>query len=327
MSTKTYGSTRAWWQHETQCHRVQRSWVCTPCKQIQLTSTFENSALFDEHIARHHPTLAPNQLDGIRDMCEMEVGKRPPRSLCPLCQATIRKTRGEGREREVERHVAHHLEQLAFFAAFPPGQMHEDDSEFKDDSDSEDESQRDTNLNASEDAHLNLDKVNAFLAEQERVASDLEPPLKPAASVSAEQTSRAVRGDHGVSENPQSGGGVVPSFPVFVQMPPPNEHFHPREPLLADVEASLRSPGMICVIYGVGGVGKTMAARQYSYTHKEHFDAVFWLQADTAPGLADSYLHMVMAVGLAHSGEDHDHVIAKGRHWLQQTGSDCPKID
>jgi hypothetical protein len=82
----------------------------------------------------------------------------------------------------------------------------------------------------------------------------------------------------------------------------------------------LRSPGLICIFHGVGGVGKTLAAVQYIYTHKEHYDAIFWLQADTAPGLADSYLQMVMALGIFNGTEDHHHIIDKGRNWLQETG-------
>jgi len=34
------------------------------------------------------------------------------------------------------------------------------------------------------------------------------------------------------------------------------------------------------VIYGLGGVGKTQLAIEYSYQHRNDFDIIHWLRAD-----------------------------------------------
>ncbi|KAM0723449.1 hypothetical protein Q7P37_000435 [Cladosporium fusiforme] len=54
-------------------------------------------------------------------------------------------------------------------------------------------------------------------------------------------------------------------------------------------------------------------------THKDQYDAVFWCQANTAPGLTDSYIKMAMTLGVANSPDDHHLVITRGRNWLQET--------
>ena len=318
-SARTYGSRKSWWEHETQRHRVQRSWKCTPCEKAQRKSVFMAAATFDEHFVNHHPVkLTPLQLHSIRDLCERDDGVSKPDGTCPLCKETIssgRKTGAKAFARLVKKHVSEHLEQLAFFVAIPAGQMllMEDDPEFQDDSDSEDGLQSEIQSVVSKDTHMSkrdihIANVNQFLADQQK--TDFQTG-GGALVQDSEKRPTSVTG----------APAAAPEYPIRILMHPPNEHFYSRQSSLTDAARFLRSPGVICLFHGVGGVGKTLAAVQYIYTQSQQYDAIFWLQADTAPGLADSYLRMVMALGIV-SGwtEDHHHVIDKGRNWLQETG-------
>ena len=46
------------------------------------------------------------------------------------------------------------------------------------------------------------------------------------------------------------------------------------------------------VLYGLGGVGKTQIAIEYSYRHHADFDIVYWLRADNYDTLLMSYLQL-----------------------------------
>lgn len=330
LSGKTYSSRKVWWEHERERHRVRRSWNCAPCEHEKRQSVFENPTQFDEHIAKHHPQLTPTQLRNIRDICQRDIGIRRPQSICPLCKETIlckKDVEVNTVERSVRKHVSDHLEQIAFFVAFPTGQMlsKEDDSEFQDDSDSDDGIRTEIKSIASKDTHLSkkdihIATMHRFIADQEKAEHAPGGIAIPGISVAGDQGQQTVRGNDGESTRIQGLRTEAPLFPIRILMHPPNEHFYARQSFLADADKVLRTYGSICIFHGVGGVGKTLAAVHYIYTHQNHYDAIFWLQADTAPGLSDSFFQMAMALGLIHGIEDHRQVMDKGRTWLQETG-------
>jgi hypothetical protein len=261
----------------------------------------------------------------LRDMCQRELGQQRPRDVCPLCNKIIPIkdiSSIRAAERAVRKHVSDHMEQLSFFVASSAGQMRlqDGDSEFQDDSDFEDGLQSEIKTIASKETHLSrkdiqVANLKAFIADQQKAAGDSSSGL--ALGLISPEVTPTDRTSSTPTQDPDIG---VPVFPVFVQIPPPNEHFYSRSNLLIDLDKCLSSSGAICILHGVGGVGKTLAAVQYSHIHKEQYDAVFWLHADTAPGLTDSYLKMALALGVADSPEDHYLIMAKGRNWLQTTG-------
>jgi hypothetical protein len=225
-------------------------------------------------------------------------------------------------ERAVRKHVSDHMEQLSFFVASSAGQMRfeDDDSEFQDDSDFEDGLQSEIKTIASKETHLSRKEIHvanlkAFIADQQKVAGDNSSGLALGSTLP-----EAAPIDRTSSTPIQDLDTGVPVFPVSVQVPPPNEHFYSRSSLLLDLDKCLSSSGAMCIAHGIGGVGKTLAAVQYSHVYKEQYDAVFWLHADTAPGLTDSYLKMALALGVADSPEDHHLIMSKGQTWLQETG-------
>jgi hypothetical protein len=46
------------------------------------------------------------------------------------------------------------------------------------------------------------------------------------------------------------------------------------------------------VIYGLGGVGKTQIAIEYSYQHRDEFDIIHWFRADDFETLLTSYVQL-----------------------------------
>lgn len=319
-SAKTYGNRRSWWEHETQQHRIKRAWICGPCGQ---NLVFDTPAALDTHIRNEHEIkLNPMQLQSIRDHCREDIATENPSSICPLCQKAIEcKNQSDPKsfERAVRKHVSNHLEQLAYFVAVPAGKMllKDDDSELQDDSDSEYGLQSEIESVKSKGTHLSkkqvqIENVNAFIADQRRTVDNAGQGPTTGASGGHERPNIVTAPSLGAHP-------TVPNFPIQILVHPPNEHFYSREGLLSDAHKVLSSPGLVAIFYGVGGVGKTLAAVEYIYTYKENYDAIFWLQADTAPGLADSYLQMAMSLGLVNGTEDQNHVIDKGRVWLQET--------
>ena len=331
-SAKTYGSRKSWWDHEIERHRTKHVWVCAPCEVAHRESKFESPDLFDEHIDTAHTVKLNNsQLESVRDMCRKDGSVISPRLECPLCRISFvnhNEVRPKAFERTVRKHVSDHLEQLAFFVAIPAGRTleEEDASEFADDSDSEIDMRSKIESIASNDSHLSkkqmqMENVRSFIADQGIVAH-IAPINLSAAPIDITKSATHDWDASDESSSPQRPGPPTePKFPLLILMHPPNEHFYARDDSLAGIRNTFSSPGSMLIMDGVGGVGKTLTAVEYLYVNKKHFDAIFWTQADTAPGLADSYVQMSLALGLAHGTEDLKHIIDKGRVWLQETGT------
>ncbi|KAG8533100.1 uncharacterized protein KY384_001883 [Bacidia gigantensis] len=82
-----------------------------------------------------------------------------------------------------------------------------------------------------------------------------------------------------------------------------------------------------CVLTGIGGVGKTQTALEYTYRYRDKYDAIFWLEAEDKWTLTAKYAQISDALGLLdqHTFEKDGHRrqtlgIEKAREWLQSTG-------
>ncbi len=73
-------------------------------------------------------------------------------------------------------------------------------------------------------------------------------------------------------------------------------------------------------ICGPGGMGKTQTAIEFVFTHKHRYDAVFWIFADAAAKIAESFSRIALELGLvtADSVDAHDHVVTRDlvKGWL-----------
>ncbi len=111
---------------------------------------------------------------------------------------------------------------------------------------------------------------------------------------------------------------IVPSFRNF--------SFHGRKDLLDEIHnafnSEAKSPytGPACfVLFGIGGMGKTSIALEYTYVYENDYDAVFWLRAESSIGLGDSYCAIARKLKLGLQSENKTHIVEEVKEWLEGT--------
>ena len=114
-----------------------------------------------------------------------------------------------------------------------------------------------------------------------------------------------------------------PTFPIHQIAHPNNPNFTGREQILQQVAQTL-SAGQTTVvtqtIAGLGGVGKTQLALAYSYAHQHTYDLIYWLSADSEPGLGEDLMALARRLKLlAPEATDQKAAVHAVQHWLGQT--------
>lgn len=113
-----------------------------------------------------------------------------------------------------------------------------------------------------------------------------------------------------------------------LQIPARNNLFHGRQETLLRIHQNLSTQERgtasrlkICILYGLGGVGKTQIALEYLYRFKDIYHHVFWVSGFTEAQLVKNYSSIAPAnVQGAISVPDVKHDIKKARDWLSSTG-------
>ncbi len=113
-----------------------------------------------------------------------------------------------------------------------------------------------------------------------------------------------------------------PQFPLYLFPFRQNPFFTDREVLLNELYHNFiaqKSPNTrIQVMYGLGGIGKTLLATEYIYSHQNEYQAIFWLDAATPELLHANILTIASHLGIAtHVNEEEQH-IAVIQAWLQE---------
>ena len=111
-----------------------------------------------------------------------------------------------------------------------------------------------------------------------------------------------------------------PPRPFRTKPPPRNEDFIGRDEYLANLHRTLSNPGTICILNGVGGIGKTDAAIEYTYRYEEAFSYIFWISAESTVSCADTYSLIATQFVLAPEDTDYDQdrLITLSREFLEQ---------
>jgi hypothetical protein len=79
-----------------------------------------------------------------------------------------------------------------------------------------------------------------------------------------------------------------------------------------------------CILHGLGGVGKTQTALEYTYKNRNNYAAIFWVQSDSDQALSSSFsaiadkLQMVEDLG-GHDGQNQGRAIKRVEKWLKMT--------
>lgn len=68
--------------------------------------------------------------------------------------------------------------------------------------------------------------------------------------------------------------------------------FGGRDDELAAVHAALKTDGVVALVHGLGGVGKSSIAREYGWRNRDAYSVVWWLNAQTEDGIIDGLLRL-----------------------------------
>ena len=116
-----------------------------------------------------------------------------------------------------------------------------------------------------------------------------------------------------VTEKPRFPGALPPVWNVPFNR---NRKFTGRESLLADIRSVLAS-GQPVALHGLGGMGKTQIAIQYSYNHMADYQLVWWIRSEESATLASDYADLASDLDLPKI-DDQRKIINAVRRWLGQ---------
>jgi len=85
-------------------------------------------------------------------------------------------------------------------------------------------------------------------------------------------------------------------------------------------KASKKTSCKSCTIHGVGGLGKSQVALEYTYRYRDLYKYIFWIRAETDAVLADSFLSILQKVGIDGGPAVLERKIGMVREWLEQAG-------
>lgn len=75
-----------------------------------------------------------------------------------------------------------------------------------------------------------------------------------------------------------------------------------------------------CLIHGGGGMGKTQLAIEYAYQHREDYEHVVWIAAETEPDLVNSFATLAKRLGVSKIEDGSSRAsIEAARTWLETT--------
>ena len=158
-----------------------------------------------------------------------------------------------------------------------------------------------------------LSKVQSYLETQSVQGQPLEASgIGDTAGPSSQPVRRASVGEPVVT---------ALSHCLRTRPPPRNKDFLGRESDLARLFQNLSSPGTSHVVSGIGGMGKTESAIEYTYRYEKAYKYIFWISAETSISCADTY--SLIATEFIISEEDgayeQGRLITLGREFLEQT--------
>src|SRR6266487_499277 len=127
--------------------------------------------------------------------------------------------------------------------------------------------------------------------------------------------------EHVVMEQPRFPG----DFPFIWNVPyPRNPFFTGREELLTYLHDKLTSDTSMALtqaqaISGLGGIGKTQIAIEYTYRYRNNYQAVFWVTADSRERLVSDFLGIAHSLNLPEKdAQDQREIVQAVKRWLRE---------
>ena len=345
---KTFGSREKWFAHELDAHRSSMVWYCQSCVQ-----EFETDNAFESHVLRSHDRqLDPDQISLVASLCKRRSEKPWSSDLCPLCKIKIFNAE------RFRIHLAGHLEQIGLtsiqseteesmpvsplYPTTPSDYSHRSNFPIIDQFISErlvatgrDHQYRvvpgldKVQMNGSR--ALNLQKDTILPQNSKGALAKTRPKLTPrGASYSYLEEARhwknTMTGQRSPSQDPSSLQALPPhsASPSHIctrtLAPPKNQDFVGRRNDLAKVHHELEQKGNICILSGVGGLGKSALAVEYTYLFEPGYDFIFWVQAETPMRCAEAYSQIALVcVPDTEATQEQDRLVMLSREFLEQT--------
>ncbi|HTK05548.1 MAG TPA: FxSxx-COOH system tetratricopeptide repeat protein, partial [Ktedonobacteraceae bacterium] len=104
---------------------------------------------------------------------------------------------------------------------------------------------------------------------------------------------------------------------------PPNPFFTGQEALLEQLARTLKTGQSTTLsqpqaISGLGGIGKTQIAVEYAYRHRQDYQTIFWVRADTHEALVSGYVTIAGMLNLSEKDEKDQTIIVQAvGQWLK----------
>jgi hypothetical protein len=102
-----------------------------------------------------------------------------------------------------------------------------------------------------------------------------------------------------------------------------NPFFTGREDTLQQLYQALHADSAVALshpqsISGLGGIGKTQTALEYAYRYSASYDAVFWVQADSAAAINSGYVALAQRLHLSERDKQDQRIIVEAvLRWLR----------
>jgi tetratricopeptide (TPR) repeat protein len=112
------------------------------------------------------------------------------------------------------------------------------------------------------------------------------------------------------------------SEPIMWNLPPLNPFFTGKSETLGRLDELLQEKGQVAIsqpqaIYGLGGMGKTQTALQYTYLHRKNYEAIFWVESEGEQELQFNYASIAQPLKLKERNEKKIQSVVKAvREWL-----------
>jgi tetratricopeptide (TPR) repeat protein len=98
---------------------------------------------------------------------------------------------------------------------------------------------------------------------------------------------------------------------------PKNPFFTGREKILEALRAALESRGR-AALSGLGGVGKTQTATEYTYLYRKEYQSVFWARAESRDTLLPGFVAIATALHLPESAaQKQEEAVGAVERWLE----------
>lgn len=132
----------------------------------------------------------------------------------------------------------------------------------------------------------------------------------------AEELERCLTTEKKVTQNPENLWGKTPEQLWNVPYER-NPFFSGREKVLEQLRKNLLANSK-AAFTGLGGIGKTQVAVEYTYRHRDDYTQVFWTRATSEPDLISGFVEIGRLINLPESFEpDQKEAVYATQRWLE----------